>query len=99
MEQLTFADPIARVTDPITSHEAASLATLTAPTLRERCLHELRKAGTRGLTDFELAEKVGRQQTSAGKRRKELQDAGLVVATDKRRRTPSGASAIVWAAR
>ncbi len=34
-----------------------------------------------GLTDFELAALLGRQQTSVGKRRGELVNAGLIIAT------------------
>lgn len=55
-----------------------------------------------GLTDFELAVLTGRQQTSIGKRRGELYDAGLVeAATEERgeivkRPSPSGSLAIVW---
>ena len=46
-------------------------------------------------TDFELADHTGLQQTSAGKRRLELERAGLVVSTTERRVTPSGAMATV----
>lgn len=49
-----------------------------------------------GLTDFELAEIMGRQQTSVGKRRGELARAGLIVGTTQRRPSPSGSPAIVW---
>lgn len=49
-----------------------------------------------GLTDFELADLIGSQQTSAGVRRKELERAGLVVATTNRRPSPSGKPVIVW---
>lgn len=49
-----------------------------------------------GLTDFELAALLGRQQTSVGKRRGELVNAGLIIATTRRRKSPSGSPAIVW---
>ena len=49
-----------------------------------------------GLTDFELGDLIGRQQTSAGKRRGELRDLGLVRDSGARRASPSGSSAIVW---
>lgn len=49
-----------------------------------------------GLTDFEAADLVGSQQTSAGVRRKELERAGLIVATNTRRPSPSGKPVIVW---
>jgi hypothetical protein len=38
-----------------------------------------------GLTDFELGAMVGRQQTSAGKRRGELRDLGYIEETALRR--------------
>lgn len=94
--QLTF--DMVRITDPDTSRAAAELAAQTAPTLRARCLDAIDAAGPGGMTDFELAAVVGRQQTSAGVRRKELVQMGLVVATPMRRPTPSGATAIVWIA-
>ena len=49
-----------------------------------------------GLTDFELADRTGKAQTSIGKRRGELAHAGLIVATTERRPSPSGSPAIVW---
>ncbi|MFZ2488099.1 MAG: hypothetical protein WAZ19_08240 [Anaerolineae bacterium] len=93
-----LALPMWRTADPDTSRDAAILALETTATLRQRCLTALVAAGADGLTDFELAEIVGRQPTSAGKRRGELVALGLVEATDRRRPTPSGATAIVWVA-
>ena len=49
-------------------------------------------------TDFEVAERADRLQTSLGARRKALQRAGLVVPTSARRPSPSGSPCIVWAA-
>lgn len=95
IEQLTFAEPNARNSDPETSHLAADDAKRTANTLRFRCLAAL-KAHPEGLTDFQLADLVGAQQTSAGKRRGELVAAGLVERTDEKRPAPSGSLAIVW---
>lgn len=86
----------ARNTDPFTSH----VASMRSPTVRARdrvlvlCEHY---RFPRGLTDFELAEHLGRQQTSVGKRRGELRDDGLICATRITRPTPSGSQAIVWA--
>lgn len=85
----------ARVSDPDTSHHAAWLASLTSDHLRARCLRALKACP---LTDFELGDAVGRQQTSAGKRRGELVALGLVEDSGLRRPTPSGATAIVWRA-
>lgn len=90
--------PVARRTDPDTSHQAAQRTQATAPGHRAIALAELRAAGTRGLTDFELADRTGIAQTSIGKRRGELVAVGLVVPTDFRRPSPSGTPAIVWRA-
>jgi len=46
-----------------------------------------------GLTDFELAERMGRTQPSAGKRRLELERAGLVEFAGKKRPTGNGGTA------
>lgn len=91
--------PRARHSDPETSHEAAQGAARTAPRDRDRALVALREAGARGLTDFELGDVIGRQQTSAGKRRHELMALGLVEkVAGVRRASPSGAQAQVWRA-
>ena len=83
----------ARTTDPITSHIAARPDRVTD---RARALTALRTAGMEGLTDFELGDRIGRQQTSAGKRRLELCALGLVCNSGQRRPAPSGSPAIVW---
>lgn len=93
-QQLSLDDaPRARATDPSTSHEAArrvKAGTDKAAVLRVHHNHP------GGLTDFELADRMGRAQTSVGVRRGSLVRDGLVVATETRRATPSGAMAIVW---
>jgi hypothetical protein len=89
------APAAARDTDPDTSHAAARRS----PSLRARDRREAlfaHAAYPAGLTDFELGALIGRQQTSAGKRRGELRDAGLIEDAGERRAAPSGASAIVW---
>ena len=99
-EQLSLDDlprPVARRTDPGTSWAAARLTEPRAGTNRALALRVLREHPG-GLTDFELADLTGLQQTSIGKRRGELRDAGLVRATERTRRAPSGALAIVWEA-
>jgi DNA-binding transcriptional ArsR family regulator len=96
IDQLTLFG--ARATDPDTSHAAAADAAVNAATHRARALAELRAAGCLGLTDFELADRTGLQQTSIGKRRGELRDAGLVRDSGQRRPSPSGSAAIVWVA-
>jgi hypothetical protein len=97
VEQLTFASPVARRSDPDTSHLAAALARGNAPRHRDLALKALRAAPA-GLTDFELSEATGVPQTSIGVRRHELVKVGLVERTDTYRPSPSGARAIVWRA-
>jgi len=88
-----------RVTDPDTSHEAAlDYDEITRDTDRARAHRALIAAGDRGLTDYELADLIGRQQNSAGKRRGELRDRGYVEDSGRRRPAPSKAQAIVWVA-
>lgn len=84
-----------RVTDPDTSHLAAKRSPLLRACDRKRCLL-VHAAHPAGLTDFELAAMIERQQTSAGKRRGELRDAGYVEDALVRRPAPSGSPAIVW---
>jgi hypothetical protein len=69
-----------------------------AGTNRALALQALLRAGVCGLTDFELSDRTGIQQTSIGKRRGELVTLGLVVPTTLTRPSPSGAPAIVWRA-
>lgn len=93
----SLAQPVARRTDPETSHLAAKDAQPKAGTHRALALRTLTEH-PEGLTDFDLARLTGVPQTSIGVRRKELVRAGLVVATDERRKAPSGSLAIVWRA-
>jgi hypothetical protein len=81
--------------DPDTSHEAAARSPSLRARDRRRCLLT-HAANPDGLTDFELAALVGRQQTSAGKRRGELRDLGYIEDALERRPAPSGSMAIVW---
>lgn len=90
-------DFTARTNDPETSH-AAGTETPTRATDRQRAL-DILQAHPDGLTDFELADLMQRQQTSAGKRRHELLCAGLVEWAGTQRPAPSGAAARVWRAR
>jgi hypothetical protein len=87
--------PTYRDNDPDTSQEAGEMIPAVRVTDRERALLAHR-AHPDGLTDFELAELMGRQQTSAGKRRGELVAQGLICDSGRRRPAPSGAKAIVW---
>jgi DNA-binding transcriptional ArsR family regulator len=90
--------PVARMTDPETSHHAAEDAEPRAGTNRAKALAALRDH-PEGLTDFELADLTGVAQTSIGVRRHELEMAGFVEDSGLRRPAPSGSQAIVWRAR
>ena len=90
---LDLTPPLARRSDPDTSHAAAKDAGLKASHGRQLVLRHLADSP---LTDFELAARTGWQQTSIGKRRGECMAAGLVGATVLKRLTPSGSLARVW---
>src|SRR5262245_50303240 len=85
--------PSARATDPDTSHEAGKRNPVGRATDRHRALVALADGP---LTDFELADRTGRAQTSIGKRRRELVSLGFVESTGERRPSPSGSPALVW---
>lgn len=91
---MQFQEPLARGTDPQTSHDAAADAKLKASKGRLLVLNTLKERGP--LTDFELAHYTGWQQTSIGKRRGECMAAGLVEPEEVKRTTPSGSWARVW---
>ena len=84
-----------RWNDPETSWQAAFRDLTRKATDRVLAL-KVHNSRPRGLTDFELGDLMNRQQTSAGKRRGELRDLGLVEASELRRNAPSGSPAIVW---
>ena len=95
-----YPDPIARNTDPITSHMAAADAKYSMNHARLLVLSCLSR---RDMTDYELAEETGYQQNSIGKRRGECMAVGYVVAKPgpfgegvEKRPAPSGSMAIVW---
>ena len=91
-----------RPSDPVTSQEAAIAAIGRKADHQRLVLDALHWAGDDGLTDHELAARTGLIQTSCGKRRGELRDAGLVrqLADEKgkvvKRLSPSGSPCIVW---
>ena len=98
-DQLTFG--MARSSDPDTAHGAAVIALFAAPTNRERVLHVHATTERDGLTDFDLADITGVQQTSIGKRRGELVAVGYIErAYDEGRAvtrpSPTGTPAAVW---
>ena len=92
--QLSFDDPCARLTDPVTSHEAARSVAPRAGTDRAKVLQTLLDAG-QPITDFKLAELLGRAQTSVGVRRGELTRQGLVEAAGIGT-SPSQSKCITW---
>lgn len=91
--------PTARTTDPDTAKAAGNQQAANPDRLSEAqrwVLANLATAyhrGDPGLTDFQHG---WMQQTSAGKRRKELQRAHLVEDSGTRAPSPSGSMAIVW---
>jgi len=95
-----FSEPLARRTDPVTSHEAAHRASFSASAHRVMAMEALLRYGA--MTDFELADVTRLQQNSVGKRRKDCQDAGFIERLKDeegltvKRKTPSGSNAIVW---
>jgi hypothetical protein len=89
---LFLTGPSARNTDPETSHGAKKWR-LNEDRIAVLHMHAMKPSG---MTDFELAAYMGRQQTSVGVRRGELRDHGYVRDTGLRRPAPSGSSSIVW---
>lgn len=85
-----------RSTDPESSRWAAVGNLPRRPTDKRNVIAELVKAGDQGMTDFELAHALGKQQTSIGKRRGELVEAKMVEWAGTWRKAPSGARARVW---
>jgi hypothetical protein len=85
-----------RSTDPETSLFAAATATAGMTHNQITVLSALAAAGDRGMIDHEHEAVNGLKQDTAGKRRGELADQGLVVDSGTRRKTPRGSKAIVW---
>ena len=87
--------PAARSSDPETAKKAGALHPIKRGTDRALALL-CHSRNPYGLTDFELASQMGRQQTSAGKRRLELMRAGWIEETSMTRTAPSGSAATVY---
>ena len=87
-----------RHTDPETAHIAAGANEDIRGTQRIAVMAHYRERGITGSTDYEPGEKLCILRTSAGKRRKELCEAGLIVDSGTRRPTDTGSTAIVWLA-
>ena len=88
----------ARATDPETAHEAANADASSRGDQRLAVYRHFLACGARGSTDYETAKALGILRTSAGKRRKELCERNLIVATTERRQTDTSSTAIVWRA-
>jgi hypothetical protein len=93
--ELVLACP-ARATDPGTAHEAATANPDIRGQQRIAVLGHFQVRGGYGSTDYETGCTLGILRTSAGKRRKELCEMGLVVDSEMRRKTNTGSTAIVW---
>lgn len=84
-----------RPDDPITSHMAAASVTLDMRADRYRAVLAILAEGP--ASDFDLAARTGLKQTSIGKRRGELRDAGLVRKLDDLGVSDTGSACIRWA--
>ena len=85
---------LARTTDPDTSHLAAESASVRGPNQRLKVWEAIKHLGE--ATDYEISAFLQILRSSAGKRRQELTELGLVESTGKRRVTDTGSAAIVW---
>lgn len=92
----TAPNPVARTSDPETSHEAAASMIDGAETQRRAIVFHLWHLGPR--TADELDEELELRPTSAGRRLPELRTVGLARPTDGKRKTRSGRMARVWEA-
>lgn len=92
------AIPMARLTDPSTSHEAA--ASVNDVRTSQRFIYGMIRA-LGGATDEELVRRVKSAQVAMSEsgirtRRSELVRLGLIVDSGARKRTASGRRSIVW---
>lgn len=83
----------ARISDPGTSHVAAASVNVTK--LYGVIQRALREHGP--MTTEEIARATGEDLQSITPRMKPMEEAGLAIRTDKRRRGSTGRSRIVWA--
>lgn len=86
----------ARSSDPETSKLAADANKSERDIQRIRVHEFMKSVGEYGATDYEISQACKILRTSAGKRRLELQQAGLVIKTEMRRLTDTQSSACVW---
>jgi len=99
MSQLTFDDHIyIHSSARDTERQAAKNALGNSGNQRSR-IYEYIASQPDGATLDELASALGLLIQSATPRRKELEDAGLIRDSGKRRKTASGNNSIVWIAK
>ncbi len=89
--------PLARHSDPETSHAAAQSMRRGASVQREQIVNALRAYGP--LNHWELDNLLGWQHPTAARRMKELVDARRVIKTSRTSATGSGRQATVYEAR
>jgi DNA-binding transcriptional regulator GbsR (MarR family) len=87
-------NPLARTTDPDTSHMAARRALLFGGSHRVLILACLRLHGN--MTAHEMEKHTGLSYVQIDRRMHELVKAKLVIDSGVRRATPTGGKAIVW---
>ena len=85
-----------RSTDPETSREAAEANAPRRNEQQQKVLRALARMGERGSTDHGLASFLGMPSNVVARRRKDLEEMGLVVRTTERRATVGGASGLVF---
>ncbi len=88
--------PLHRRNDKDTSIQAADAQLARLSINQTKVLNALAAAGEVGMLDHDHQKINGLMQDSAGKRRKELQERGLVRDSGIRRPSPRGPLAIVW---
>lgn len=86
--------PLARATDPATSHAAASRAKNLAADHHAKILDALDK---RDGTIYEIATATGLTHVQVARRMPELDEMGQAAPTDETRLSPSGRGCRVWA--
>lgn len=92
------ATPPAPHTRPTTSRTAAEQIQPAAATLRRAVLRFIQSQGSDGATDAEIQTALDLTGDTQRPRRWELQRAGLIVDSGRRRKTPAARDAIVWTA-
>jgi len=80
----------------IATEPAEQHAIETRENQKQAVLEHFIKLGEYGSTDYEISVDLKILRTSAGKRRKELCEQGLIVDSKQRRKTDTGSTAVVW---